>query len=86
MILKVILLVLATISAILFLVNLAKGRKYSSYVENLDSAEFFLKGIYVVGFSLNEGKLFRLRGKLEQNLKKQARLVWDNIYYEYYAN
>ena len=86
MIVKAILLVFATVFVLLFTVNLLKGKKYVTFVENLDPAEYFLKDIYVVGFALNESKLFCLRGKIERDLKKYAKLVWDNVYYEYYAN
>lgn len=86
MILKIILLVLASALTILFIVHLAKGKQYAALVENLDSSEYFLKELYIVGFSLSATKMFRLRGKLESDLKKNAKLVWDNIYYEYYAN
>ena len=83
---QLIFLILASVFTILFVVNLAKGKKYSQLTEGLDEKEYFLKNIYIVGFSLNDSKLFRLRGKLERDLKKSSKLVWDNIYYEYYAN
>lgn len=86
MIISLILLVLASFSTILFIVHLIKGKQYASLVENLDSEEYFLKDLYIVGFSLSNTKLFKLRGKLERDLKKSSKLVWDNIYYEYYAN
>lgn len=86
MILKIVLLVTASASTILFLINLVKGKQYGALVENLDSSEYFLKDIYIIGFALNNTKFFRLRGKLEKNLKKNSKLIWDNIYYEYYAN
>lgn len=86
MIIKAVLLVIATICTVMYVANLSKGKKYSSYVESLDDAEYFLKDTYVVGFSLSETGLFKLRGKIEKDLKKNAKLVWDNIYYEYYAN
>jgi len=86
MIINLILLVLASISTIRLIVHLAKGNQYTTLVENLDSSEYFLKDLYVIGFSLSNTKLFSLRGKLERDLKKHAKLVWDNIYYEYYAN
>lgn len=86
MIINLILLVLASISTILLIVHLAKGNQYTTLVENLDSSEYFLKDLYVIGFSLSNTKLFSLRGKLERDLRKHAKLVWDNIYYEYYAN
>lgn len=86
MIINLILLVLASISTILLIIHLTKGKQYATLVENLDSSEYFLKDLYIIGFSLNNTKLFRLRGKLERDLKKHSKLVWDNIYYEYYAN
>ena len=76
----------ASIITVIIIVGLIKGKEYISLVENLDSSEYFMKDFYIIGFYLNNTRLFRLRGKLERNLKSQARLVWDNIYYEYYAN
>ena len=81
-----IMLLLASITTVLFLVNLARGKQYGYMVESLDGGEYFLKELYVVGFSLNDGKIFKLRGKMERNLKKQAKLLWGDRYYEYYAN
>lgn len=86
MILNFILLLLASIATGMFLVNLARGKQYGYMVESLDGGEYFLKELYVVGFSLNDGKIFKLRGKMERNLKKQAKLLWGDRYYEYYAN
>lgn len=79
-------LILASVFTLLFVTSLAKGSKYVALVQGLDEKEYFLKDIYVVGFAMNDTALFRLRGKLERDLKKNAKLVWDNIYYEYYAN
>ena len=81
-----IMLLLASITTVLFLVNLARGKQYGYMVESLDGGEYFLKELYVVGFSLNDGKIFKLLGKMERNLKKQAKLLWGDRYYEYYAN
>ena len=81
-----IMLLLASITTVLFLVNLARGKQYGYMVESLDGGEYFLKELYVVGFSLNDGKIFKLRGKMERNLKKQAKLLLGDRYYEYYAN
>lgn len=86
MILNFILLLLASIATGMFLVNLARGKQYGYMVESLDGSEYFLKEVYVVGFSLNDGRIFRLRGKMERDLKKQAKLLWGDQYYEYYAN
>ena len=86
MIFKIVLLILATISLFISIVGLIKGKKYAHLVENIDSSDYFLKDLYVLGFYLNDTRIFALRGKLEQDLKAESRLIWDNIYYVYYAN
>ncbi len=85
MIVNLIMLVLATVATFVFLRSLFRGKKYAYMVESLDAKKYFMKDFYVVGFFLNEGKLFRLRGKLERDLKKDAKLVWGEKYCEYYA-
>ena len=82
---RLILLILATLSIALFLYALKKGKDKTSLVEGLNEAEYPLKDLYVVGFALNDMKLFRLRGKLERDLKKSTKLIVDSIYYEYYT-
>lgn len=82
---RLLLLILATLSVALFLYALNKGKNKASLVEGLNEAEYPLKDLYVVGFALNEMKLFRLRGKLERDLKKSTKLIVDSIYYEYYT-
>lgn len=85
MFLKMIFLIIATLTTMLFVISLIKGQKYGPLVQNLDSSEYFLKDLYLVGFFLSETKLFRLKGKIERDLRKDAKLVWDNVYAEYYA-
>lgn len=86
MIISIILLILASIFTAIFIIFLFKGKKYEGLVEGLDSSKYFLKDIYIVGFALSNTKLLNLRGKMERELKKNSKLIWDNIYYEYYAN
>ncbi len=78
-------LTLATFFVILTIVALIKGKSYVYMVESLDSYDYFMKDWYGMGFFLNSTKLFRLRGKLESNLKTNAKLVFGNVYFEYYA-
>lgn len=85
MILKVVALIMATVCDILFLLGFSRGTVYDTYLEALDEVSYPMKEFYIVGFYLNDLKPFQLRGRLEQNLKKEAHLYWDNIYYEYYA-
>lgn len=86
MIIKLLLLLLASASTLLLIIHLIKGKKYVQMVENLNSNEYFLKDLYIVGFSLANTSLFKLRGKLDRDLKKNTKLALDNIYFEYYAN
>ncbi len=85
-ILRALFLILATSAVILMTTALIKGKSYAYMVENLDSLDYFMKDWYTVGFFLNSMKLFHLRGKLEASLKTNAKLVYGNVYFEYYAN
>ena len=82
---RLIMLILATLSVGLFLFAVIKGRDKTDMVQGLDGSEYFLKDLYVVGLALNDTKLFRLRGGLERSLKKNTKILVDNIYYEYYT-
>ena len=64
MVLNFIMLLLASITTVLFLVNLARGKQYGYMVESLDGGEYFLKELYVVGFSLNERKSTAAEGSV----------------------
>lgn len=86
MIIRLVLLIVSTVCALLFLVALIKGKEMHVMVENLEDSGYFLKNLYIAGFALNEMKLFRLRGKLGRDLKKNSKLLYDNIYFEYYAH
>ena len=61
MVLNFIMLLLASITTVLFLVNLARGKQYGSMVESQDGGEYLLKELYVLGSSLTEGKIYKLR-------------------------
>lgn len=80
------LLIAASVCTLLFIFFLLRSKEYEYLVENLDDETYFLKDLYVVGFAMSETKLFALRGKVDQDLKKASKLVWDNMYYEYYAD
>lgn len=77
---------IGSIFAILFLIQIKKGKKYESLVENLDSAVFPLKELYSVGFAWNATKLFQFKGKKAAELRAQASLLYEPQYAEYYAN
>ena len=72
--------------ALLFIIQLGRGKKYAPIVENLDSNTFPLSDLYVVGFAWSAKGLFRLKGKNLSKLQMQAALLYEPQYAEYYAN
>ena len=80
----IVVLVLASVLAVAYLINSLKGAKYVEYIENLDGKEYPLKSIYTVGYAWSEG-LFALKGKNRAKLIRQAKLLYDENYAEYYA-
>ena len=52
---------LGSVLAILFMIQMKKGKKFESIVENLDSNAYPLNSLYSVGFAWSSTKLFRLK-------------------------
>lgn len=77
---------IGSILAILFIIQIKKGKKFESIVENLDGNTFPLNQLYSVGFAWSSSKLFQLKGKRVADLRAQASLLYDPQYAEYYAN
>lgn len=77
---------LGSVLAILFMIQMKKGEKFESIVENLDSNVYPLNSLYSVGFVWSSTKLFRLKGKVAYELKTQASMLYEPQYAEYYAN
>lgn len=84
--LRTILLVLGTILAALFLIQLKKGTKYDNMLNGLDGMEFPLCGLYGVGFAWSSGAPFRFQGKFAAELKRQSALIYEEKFADYYAN
>lgn len=80
------LMLIGTVLAVLFILQMMKGRSYISYVENLDENEFPLKDLYIVGIAWSSVGMFQLKGKTAAELKQQAALLYDPQYAEYYAH
>ena len=78
--------ILGTILAILFLIQLFRGQKYEELVEGLEEKNFPLKDIYTVGFCWAELPPLRLRGVLFERLEQNAKVLYGEMYAEYYAN
>lgn len=83
---RYIFIVIGSILAILFIIQIKKGKKFESIVENLDGNIFPLNQLYSVGFAWSSTKLFQLKGKRAATLRAQASLLYDPQYAEYYAN
>lgn len=77
---------IGSVLAILFMIQMKKGKKFESIVENLDGNVYPLNSLYSVGFVWSSSKLFRLKGKTASELKTQASLLYEPQYAEYYAN
>ncbi len=74
-----------TVLSLLFVVLLFKGGKYDYMLEPLDSGDFPLKTLYSVGMAWQEIGLFRLRGRLGENLRTDTTLHYSRQYSEFYA-
>lgn len=76
---------IGTILSVFFLIMLHKGSKYEYMVETLSGDDFPMKTIYIVGLVVQDTKIGRLKGKLGDQLRKNATLLYTRQYSEYYA-
>ncbi len=83
---RYLLLIIGTALAVLFMIQLSRGKEFNYMVENLDNDTYPLYALYVVGFAWSSGKLFAFTGKKAAKLKEQAAMLYDMQYAEYYAN
>ena len=83
---RLIILGIATVLAVLFLIQMKRGVTYENIVSGLDEMEYPLCELYVVGFGWSTFKLLQFRGKLAAKLKQQASLLFEEQYADYYAN
>lgn len=78
-------LILGTVLLVLLILQMLRGKKYDSYIENLDDSEYPLKAFYTIGFAWNDTKLLGLKGNIRKSLISQAKLLFHPQYAEYYA-
>ena len=84
---RYILLVIGSVLAVLFILQLKKGKDFESLVENLDDNAYPLHELYSVGFAWSHStKLLEMKGKIASNLRTHATLLYEPQYAEYYAN
>ena len=77
---------IGSVLAIMFLVQMVRGKKYDSMVENLDSNVFPLNSLYIVGLMWNQKKPFMLKGKNKAELVSQASMLYSPQFAEYFAH
>ena len=77
---------IGSVLAIMFLVQMVRGKKYDSMVENLDSNVFPLNSLYIVGLMWNQKKPFMLKGKNKAELESQASMLYSPQFAEYFAH
>ena len=83
---RYIILLVGTVLAVLFIIQLRRGSRYEDLVRHLDGTKFPLNSLYLVGFAWCEVPLLRFHGKKAVRLKRQAALLYEEKYAEYYAN
>lgn len=82
---KLMFLILGSVFAILFIIQLTKGKKFEPMVENLDDSKFPLKDLYVVGFAWSSTKFLEMKGNKATELKVQAGMLYEPRFAQYYA-
>ena len=76
-------LTIGTVLAVLFLVQMNRGKKYESILEGLDEKAFPLHELYGVGFMWSETSMFSLKGKQAKELLCECLLGTDPDVYTF---
>lgn len=85
MLIKIFSLILASILVVLYIICTKKAKSYEYLIENLDTKEYPLKDLYPLGYVLANNSLFILKGKVKEQLIKNAKLLYKDIYVDYYV-
>ncbi|MDR2088617.1 MAG: type II secretion system F family protein [Clostridiales Family XIII bacterium] len=82
-----VLLILASIFVGLLTYGVLSGEKYADLCAPLDSGDYPLKSFYIVGFALSLNLPFlKAPKKLTGDLRKNATLLFSEVYADYYAS
>lgn len=83
---SIICLMLGTISVVLFLIMMGRGKKYARLVDNLEEKEFQLKEIYTVGFAWSEMiPALGYSGTVGKRIRTDVVLFYGEKYAEFYV-
>lgn len=83
---RFVLLFVGTVLAILFIIQLNRGKESAYLFENLDSNKYPLSGLYPVGYAWASKGILRFKGDFATELKMQAAMLYEPQYCEYYAS
>jgi len=82
---KIFVLILASIFVILYIICAGKAKSYEYLIENLNDKEYPLKNLYPLGYALANLPFFSLKGKVKEQLVKNAKLLYKDIFVDYYV-
>lgn len=83
---RVVILLIGTALAILFIIQLNKGKDSAYLFENLDKNKFPLKELYPAGYAWANTGLLSFKGSFATDLKVQASMLYEPQYAQYYAS
>lgn len=83
---QLIFMIAGTVSAVLFMIMMVRGKKYEQMIVNLDSNVFPVSKLYGVGFAWSQSGPIKLKGDRGTKLKTEAASYFEHQFGEYYAS
>lgn len=83
---QLIFMIAGTVSAVLFMIMMVRGKKYEQMIVNLDSNVFPVRELYGVGFAWSQSGPIKLKGDRGTKLKTEAASYFEHQFGEYYAS
>lgn len=83
---QLIFMIAGTVSAVLFMIMMVRGKKYEQMIVNLDSNVFPVSELYGVGFAWSQSGPIKLKGDRGTKLKTEAASYFEHQFGEYYAS
>ena len=77
---RIIILLIGTALAVLFMIQDIRGSEAAYLYSNLDAGKFPASGLYVVGYAWSNKGPLRLKGKIAEYLKSQTILLYEPQY------
>ena len=82
---RLVLLIVSTALVVFYFIMAVRGNRYSNYLEALEGSDYPLKELYGFGYVLQDIKLFSLKGSVYMKLTNQAKMLYEPMYVEFYA-